>query len=147
MPRAQTKRRLDSPASVSTAWSGISTGVGRVARGRPPLATTPQITVDELEAQLREIPRLQVVDVRRPAEFGAGHVPGATSLPLDRLVRDRAGLDPARPTAVVCAGGYRSAAGASLLERLGFSDLRNVVGGTSAWVEAGYPVDKVGAKA
>jgi glyoxylase-like metal-dependent hydrolase (beta-lactamase superfamily II)/rhodanese-related sulfurtransferase len=112
------------------------------AAGRD-LATTPQITVDELRAQARELPTLQVVDVRRPAEFAAGHVPGALSRPLDRLERDRAGLDPSRPTAVICAGGYRSAAAASLLERLGFHDLRNVVGGTSAWVEAGYPVDKV----
>ncbi len=110
------------------------------AAGRD-LRATPQITVDELRAQVREIPTLQVVDVRRPAEFAAGHVPGAVSRPLDRLERDLSGLDPSRPTAVICAGGYRSAAAASLLERLGFRDLRNVVGGTSAWVEAGYPVE------
>jgi hydroxyacylglutathione hydrolase len=108
------------------------------------LATTPQITVDELRAQVRENHALQVVDVRRPAEFASGHVPGAISRPLDRLERDRANLDPKHPTAIICAGGYRSAAAASLLQRLGFSDLRDVVGGTSAWIEAGYPVDKVG---
>ncbi|MES1211858.1 MAG: rhodanese-like domain-containing protein, partial [Acidobacteriota bacterium] len=72
-------------------------------------------------------------------------IPAATSRPLDRLERDLAGLDPSGPTAVVCAGGYRSAAGASLLERLGFHDLRNVVGGTTAWIEAGYPVEKISA--
>jgi glyoxylase-like metal-dependent hydrolase (beta-lactamase superfamily II) len=107
------------------------------------VSTTPQITVDELEAQSKENPKLQVVDVRRPAEFATGHVPGAISRPLDRLERDLAGLDPTRPTAVICAGGYRSAAGASLLQRLGFKDLRDVVGGTSAWIEAGRPVEIV----
>jgi glyoxylase-like metal-dependent hydrolase (beta-lactamase superfamily II)/rhodanese-related sulfurtransferase len=114
------------------------------AAGRD-LAATPQITVDELQAQAREIPTLQIVDVRRPAEFAAGHVPGAISHPLDRLERDLVRLDPSRPTAVICAGGYRSAAGASLLQRLDFKDLRNVVGGTSAWIEAGYPVTKASA--
>jgi glyoxylase-like metal-dependent hydrolase (beta-lactamase superfamily II) len=112
------------------------------AAGRP-LETTPQITVDELQSQVREIPALQVVDVRRPVEFQAGHVPRAINRPLDRLQRDLSGLDPSRPTAVICAGGYRSAAAASLLQRLGFTDLRNVVGGTSAWTQAGYPVDAV----
>jgi rhodanese-related sulfurtransferase len=112
------------------------------AAGRD-VSTTPQITVDELEAQSKENPKLQVVDVRRPAEFATGHVPGAISRPLDRLERDLAGLDPTRPTAVICAGGYRSATGASLLQRLGFKDLRDVVGGTSAWIEAGRPVEIV----
>ena len=81
------------------------------------------------------------MDVRRPAEFAVGHVPGAISRPLDRLERDRAGLDSSLPTALICAGGYRSAVAASLLQRLGFTDLRNVVGGTSAWIEAGYPAE------
>jgi glyoxylase-like metal-dependent hydrolase (beta-lactamase superfamily II) len=112
------------------------------AAGRA-LATTPQVTVDELREQARELRDLQIVDVRRPAEFASGHIPGAISRPLDRLERDLAGLDPTRPTAVICAGGYRSAAGASLLERQGFRDLRNVVGGTTAWIEADYPVDEV----
>jgi rhodanese-related sulfurtransferase len=40
---------------------------------------------------------------------------------------------------VICAGGYRSSAACSVLGRLGFVDLVNVSGGTSAWVAAGYP--------
>jgi len=105
------------------------------------LATIPQVTVDELRAQTAELRRLQVIDVRRPAEFADAHVPGAVHHPLDHLEQDLGGLDPSRPTAVICAGGYRSAAAASLLKRRGFSDLRDVVGGTSAWVGAGLPVE------
>ena len=55
-----------------------------------------------------------------------------------------ASLDPARPTAVICAGGYRSSAATSILRRHGFRDLVNVVGGTSAWVAAGYEVETPG---
>jgi hydroxyacylglutathione hydrolase len=116
-------------------------GVAAWDRAGMPLATVPQITVDELRALLEENAALQVVDVRRPPEYAAGHVPRALARPLDRLDREIADLDPAKLTAVVCAGGYRSSAGTSLLQRHGFRDLRNVVGGTSAWAAAGYPTE------
>jgi len=45
---------------------------------------------------------------------------------------------------VICAGGYRSSAAASILQQYGFTDLRNVVGGTGAWVAAGLPVERSG---
>jgi hydroxyacylglutathione hydrolase len=108
------------------------------------LETTPQISVDELHAQLNDDNRaLQVIDVRAPGEYESGHLPGAKNVPLPELER-RAGreLDPSQPTAVVCAGGYRSAAAASLLQRHGFKDLYNIIGGTSAWVSAGYETQR-----
>jgi hydroxyacylglutathione hydrolase len=102
----------------------------------------PQIAVDELRARLAEDPSLQVLDVRRPGEYAAGHVPGAQHAPLDRLERELPQLDDARPTAVICAGGYRSSAACSVLLRSGFAGpLFNVVGGTSAWTAAGHPVE------
>jgi glyoxylase-like metal-dependent hydrolase (beta-lactamase superfamily II)/3-mercaptopyruvate sulfurtransferase SseA len=107
------------------------------AAGRP-LATITQISVSDLRALKAKDDRLQIVDVRRPGEYAGGHVPGAVAAPLDRL--DVKGLDPSRPTAVICAGGYRSSAAASLLEQRGFKDVRNVLGGTAAWVKAGYEV-------
>jgi hydroxyacylglutathione hydrolase len=118
-------------------------GVVAWDRAGRPLGILPQITVDELKAQLHEgRAGLQVVDVRRPGEYSSGHVPAALSLPLDRLEREASQLDAARPTAVICAGGYRSSAATSLLRRHGFADLSNVVGGTSAWIAAGYQVEK-----
>ena len=67
-------------------------------------------------------------------------MPGAQLMPLDRLPRETAGLDPHRPLAVICAGGYRSSAACSLLEARGFDRLWNVVGGTAAWTQAGFDV-------
>jgi rhodanese-related sulfurtransferase len=47
---------------------------------------------------------------------------------------NRAGeLDPAAPTVVFCAGGYRSAIASSLLRSLGFTDVSDLVGGYGAW--------------
>ena len=122
-------------------------GVAAWDRAGLPVSDVPQIAVSELKERLTEPGDLQVVDVRRPGEYASGHVPGAASRPLDRLEGDVRGLDPARPTAVICAGGYRSSAATGILRRHGFRNLVNVVGGTSAWVAAGYDVEKPAAPA
>ncbi|MDQ3743353.1 MAG: MBL fold metallo-hydrolase [Acidobacteriota bacterium] len=107
------------------------------------LGQVPQVTVSELRRMLDEQPELQLLDVRRPAEYASGHAPRAESSPLGpRLAEEAAGLDRARPLAVICAGGYRSSAATSLLQPLGFRRIYNVAGGTGAWVAAGYLVEK-----
>jgi glyoxylase-like metal-dependent hydrolase (beta-lactamase superfamily II)/rhodanese-related sulfurtransferase len=103
----------------------------------------PQVSVAELRRMLEDEPALQVFDVRRPAEYAAGHAPRAASIPLGHGLRAAVSeFDCSRPTAVICAGGYRSSAATSLLLPQGFRRLYNVTGGTGAWVAAGYPVEK-----
>jgi hydroxyacylglutathione hydrolase len=104
-------------------------------------ASLRQMPVDELHSRIKEKSDLQILDVRRPAEYQSGHIPGAISAELAHLEEQVGQLDPERPTAVACAGGYRSSAAASLLQRKGFRDLYNVVGGTSAWTGAGYEAE------
>lgn len=107
------------------------------------LATIPQITVAELSALILEQPSLQILDVRRPSEYASGHVPRALQAPLSTLSHASRNLsiDPAKPTAVICAGGFRSSAATSLLQQNGFANLLNVTGGTTAWINTGYPVE------
>ncbi len=100
-----------------------------------PVETLPQMSVGELRGILGSNANLQILDVRRPAEYQAGHVPGALNIPLGEPLD---GLDLSRPTAVICAGGYRSSAAASQLQRGANLPLYNVIGGTAAWVAAGY---------
>ncbi|HEX8844921.1 MAG TPA: MBL fold metallo-hydrolase [Pyrinomonadaceae bacterium] len=105
-------------------------------------ASVTQISVGDLRERLEQGGDLQVIDVRRPVEYAGGHVPGAASLPLaPQLEEQTAQFNPQRPTAIICAGGYRSSAAASLLARGGFQQLFNVTGGTNAWVNAGYAVE------
>jgi hydroxyacylglutathione hydrolase len=106
------------------------------------IAYVPQITVAELRDLLAQ-GNLQVVDVRRPTEYASGHVPSAITAPLTKLreTLPGLGLDPSKWTAIICAGGYRSSAATSIMQPLGFSNLLNVAGGTSAWVGAGYDVE------
>lgn len=109
------------------------------------IATVPQVSVDELHALIERENDLQVIDVRRPAEYESGHVGPAITAPLADLQQTIASLDaaPTKKTAVICAGGYRSSAATSILEQHGFSNLLNVTGGTSAWIKAGYEVESV----
>jgi rhodanese-related sulfurtransferase len=106
-------------------------------------AAIPQISVENLRERLEQDDDLQVIDVRRPSEYAGGHVPRALSLPLaPQLVEQAAQFNLERPTAIICAGGYRSSAATSLFARCGFRQLFNVTGGTSAWVNAGYAVEQ-----
>ncbi|HEU5130566.1 MAG TPA: MBL fold metallo-hydrolase [Pyrinomonadaceae bacterium] len=107
-----------------------------------PVDTIPQISVAELNERIADND-MQIVDVRRPAEYVNGHVPHALNAPLASLDQSLGplNLEKDKLTAVICAGGYRSSAAASLLQKQGFTNLINVTGGTGAWVNAGYPTE------
>jgi hydroxyacylglutathione hydrolase len=112
----------------------LDNGMAGWAEAGLPVEETPHITVRQLYQALagHDMP-LQVIDVRRPAEWPDGHIEQAILMPLNT----RSGLlhviDPATPIAVHCKGGYRSAIAASLLQRAGFKQVMNVVGGYDAW--------------
>lgn len=102
-----------------------------------PLEEVDQMTVRELNAAR---PDLQIVDVRAPAEWEGGHVPGATHLFLPEL-REKAGqLNKEQPVAVYCDSGYRASIGASILKQEGFRAVSNVPGSWQAWKKAGLPI-------
>ena len=110
------------------------------------VAVVRQISVAELKALLEKESNLQIVDVRRPAEYQSGHAPRAATAPLADLreTLPRLALQTTRPTAVICAGGYRSSAATSILQQAGFANVLNVAGGTKAWIDAGYTVEMPG---
>ena len=100
----------------------------------------PQISVLDLYQQISEHPdSLQILDVRKKPEWESGHIEGAQLKPLDRLRTMLADLDPQKPTAVHCKSGYRSSIATSLLQRAGFSNVMNVVGGFDAWLAQKLP--------
>jgi hydroxyacylglutathione hydrolase len=107
------------------------------------IATVPQISVSELKNIIDNQSGLQLIDVRRPAEYESGHAPRAITAPLAKLREILPGLslNLSKPTAMICAGGYRSSAATSILQQNGFTNLMNVTGGTTAWIKAGYEVE------
>ncbi|MFA6121285.1 MAG: rhodanese-like domain-containing protein [Sideroxydans sp.] len=85
-----------------------------------------------------------LLDVREPDEYAAVHAVNAKLIPLGevgtRLKEIEAYKD--KPVAVICRSGRRSAQAVSLLKESGFTQVVNVEGGTSAWVQAGLEVIK-----
>lgn len=83
-----------------------------------------------------------VIDVRETWEYAQGHVPGALLIPLGDLSRRVDELDPATPTAVICATGSRSQSAAALLGQKGFETIYNILGGTLGWMQSGLPLER-----
>ncbi len=100
-----------------------------------------QVSVDEAAVLTGTEEPVQFVDVRRVAEYNAGHALRAINIPLDKLGNQFEKLDPTAPTYVICQGGYRSSIGTSILENAGFRELYNVTGGTAAWIAAGLETE------
>lgn len=80
-----------------------------------------------------------LLDVREPAEWHAGHAPGATWIPLGQLAAGHESLPHDRPVLAICRVGGRSAHAVAALAGVGV-DARNVEGGMQAWAAAGLPV-------
>jgi glyoxylase-like metal-dependent hydrolase (beta-lactamase superfamily II)/rhodanese-related sulfurtransferase len=116
-------------------------GMTRWAGDQKPTAHIMQISAAELKRELSEEPgSIQIVDVRRKAEWDQGHIPGALHKPLDHVTEMLGDLDAAKPVVVHCKGGYRSAIACSLIQRAGFENVTNLIGGIDAWQSTGQEV-------
>ena len=85
-----------------------------------------------------------LVDVREKDEWTEGYIPGAQWIPrgfLELRVEDQI---PERSSEVIlyCAGGTRSALAARSLAELGYTNVKSMAGGFTAWKRAGLPFDR-----
>jgi len=117
----------------------LNGGIAAWSAAGLPLTALPQISVETLRGRLQGRD-LQVLDVRREPEWEAGHIEGASWWPLDNFKVAPPEIDRNVPVAVHCKGGYRSMIACSLLQRAGFQNVVNVVGGFDAWQQAKLPV-------
>jgi len=101
-----------------------------------PVAQFPEISVQSLRERRHD---LHLIDVRREGEWKAGHIDGAEWFPLDNLNKSLPSTGRNTPIAVHCKSGYRSAIACSLLQRAGFTNVSNVLGGFDAWQAANLP--------
>lgn len=85
--------------------------------------------------------QVQILDVREPYEWEAGHIDGAVHVPLAQVMagQEQGRLDAERPVVIVCKSGNRSELAALMLQARGFR-AENFEGGTEAWAEAGLPL-------
>ncbi len=81
----------------------------------------------------------QLIDVREADEFRSGHAVGARNIPLGELRSRLQELQAGATVLLICESGSRSWSAQLQLQHLGVPDVRNVIGGTSAWRWARLP--------
>ena len=113
-------------------------GMDAWIRDSRPLQPLPQLSTREV---LDRRQTLTVLDVRTQEEWEEGHIEGAIHV-MGGHLQDRLEVLPDRQAevAVLCGSGYRSTVAASILQRHGFRQVRNVPGGMDAWDSEGLPV-------
>ncbi|MDE6298176.1 MAG: rhodanese-like domain-containing protein [Muribaculaceae bacterium] len=87
---------------------------------------------------------VQLLDVRTPEEYDAGHIAGAVNIDIfdDGFLNEALErLDKSKPVAVYCRSGKRSADAANLLSSEGFK-VTNLLGGILAWEDDKKPIEK-----
>ena len=109
-----------------------------------PPASIPTISVSDASARLEAADPTGplLVDVREMDEFRAVRANGAVLVPMSEFQARHAELPKDRPIFVICASGQRSAAATTFLLRSGWTDVSNVAGGTTAWVQQGLPANR-----
>jgi rhodanese-related sulfurtransferase len=105
-----------------------------------PFGHVPEITATKLNELLKD-GGAQLVDVRTPVEFAAGHVTGAHNVPIYALERalSSLALDPNRPIVAICATAHRSPPAVRLLRAAGYRNAVQLKGGLLSWLAARLP--------
>lgn len=87
----------------------------------------------DVKERLRAGKTLQIIDVRQPAEYASGHIPGAKLIPLNELPARYQEIDKDAETVIVCLSGGRSSQACQFLSSAGYNNIRNLMGGMSMW--------------
>jgi sulfur dioxygenase len=117
------------PAPADPSWAALSYTFGGIWEIMP-------------QALEEVADRVQIIDVREPAEFSGslGHIAQAVLIPLGELEKRAAELVAGRPVVTVCRSGARSAQAAVILQRIGLPDVANLRGGMLRWRADGCAV-------
>jgi rhodanese-related sulfurtransferase len=99
-----------------------------------------RVTATALAEDLKSDDPPLVLDVRNPGERVQKFIAGSKHVPLAQLGRQLDDLPQDHRIVIHCAGGYRSAIAASLLQRHGITAVEDLVGGLAAWEKSGLPV-------
>jgi len=98
------------------------------------------VTVSEAKGMIGSYPYLVVLDVRTQSEYNSGHIRNAKLIPLSELEGRLDEFNQNDEILVYCHSGYRSAQASQILANNDFLYVYNMLGGITAWINAGYPV-------
>ena len=97
----------------------------------------------EIESSKVDVQDVTLIDVREPSELEGGTIPGAITIArgvLETNIENRIG-DKNTPIVVYCASGIRSAFATDTLSKLGYTNVKSLVGGFNKWKDDGFNFD------
>jgi len=107
---------------------------------------SPGLTPAELQEKLATPGAPRVVDVRKPAEFGVAHVPGAKNIPLDEIEQRLDEFRSDNGVLIYCINGSRTRQAEPLLYNNGIDNVYHLEGALQGWLQGKYPIEKGGVK-
>ncbi len=130
--------------AAATLLAGCSSASVSVTAG-PTAAAAPAAGASLAPAEFAaaaKLPDTVLLDVRTPAEFASGHLPGAVNVDIESadFGQQIMALDQAKSYAVYCRSGNRSKAAVTAMQQAGFTKLFDLSGGITAWQSAGGEV-------
>ncbi|CAG7639843.1 sulfurtransferase TusA family protein [Paenibacillus allorhizosphaerae] len=90
-------------------------------------------SLDEIKSKLAGGEKINILDVREPAEYAFGRLPGAKSIPAGELEQRMQELNPDEEYFIVCRTGSRSDMACQTLAEKGFTKVKNVLPGMREW--------------
>ena len=107
--------------------------VAPVAEQQAGYMSDTEIDAVALKARLDRGDKFQFIDVREPNEYQIASIPGAKLIPLGDVPKRVGELDPNTEVIVHCKMGGRSAKACDFLRQSGFKNVKNMLGGITAW--------------
>ena len=132
-------------SAVALAMAAV-TGISACSSSPPAASSSPTATGAHLTASdfstAMKTPGTIVLDVRTPAEFATGHLPGAQNIDIEGadFATRIAALDKAATYAVYCHSGNRSATAMEQMAAADFAHVYDLAGGIGAWQSMGGPM-------
>ena len=118
----------------------LCSGIQEWRNNGKPFDHVDTLSADQVNAML-DLNALIVLDVRDTREWEAGHIRGAKHIYVGQLKNEANQLPQDMPLVTQCTVGNRAGLAASILKKMGFSNVYNLLGGIRAWQNRGYPVE------
>ncbi|GEN35898.1 rhodanese-like domain-containing protein [Aneurinibacillus danicus] len=96
------------------------------------MSTYGEISANEVNEQLKQGKKLNLIDVREDEEYAGGRIPGAKHIPLGQIPARLHELDKEKEYIMVCRSGNRSGMASEWLAERGYN-VKNMVGGMLEW--------------
>lgn len=100
------------------------------------------ITIDELKSEILDANPVNIVDVRTDEETAMGIIPGAKTIPMNKIPENLNQFNENDTYYIICKVGGRSAQVVQYLEQNGVNAV-NVEGGMDAWGDEGLELESV----